>query len=157
MRFPLQIGLAVMVMAGATDVQAQTRFQGMDRNNDGVITRAEWRGNDNSFRNQDWNGDGVLSGEEVRPGGRRQTWNQDWNRDGRVDNQDAQIAQRFRGYDMNNDKRVAASEWPGDQRLFTRLDTNRDRFLTHPGIHDRRRIPSRRPGRACQPFLRTST
>jgi hypothetical protein len=130
MRFPLQIGLAVMVLASASDVQAQTRFQGMDRNNDGQITRAEWRGNDQSFRNQDWNGDGVLSGEEVRPGGRRQTWNQDWNRDGRVDNQDAQIAQRFRGYDMNNDNRVAASEWPAEQRLFTRLDTNRDRFLT---------------------------
>jgi hypothetical protein len=130
MRFPFHIGLAVLTLASATSVQAQMRFQGIDRNNDGVITRAEWRGNDQSFRNQDWNGDGVLSGEEVRPGGRRQTWNQDWNRDGIVDNQDAQIAQRFRGYDMNTDNRVAASEWPGDQRLFTRLDTNRDRFLT---------------------------
>jgi Ca2+-binding EF-hand superfamily protein len=130
MRFPLQIGLAAAVLASATGAQAQMRHQGMDRNNDGIITRAEWRGNDQSFRNQDWNGDGVLSGEEVRPGGQRQTWNQDWNRDGRVDNQDAQIAQRFRGYDMNNDNRVASNEWPGDQRLFTRLDTNRDRFLT---------------------------
>jgi EF hand len=130
MRFPFHIGLAVVALASATSVQAQMRSQGMDRNNDGVITRAEWRGNDQSFRNQDWNGDGVLSGEEGRPGGRRQTWNQDWNRDGIVDNQDAQIAQRFRGYDMNNDNRVAASEWPGDQRLFTRLDTNRDRYLT---------------------------
>ena len=106
------------------------RFRGMDRNNDGRITRAEWRGNDQSFRNQDWNGDGVLSGEEVRPGAQRQNWNQDWNRDGIVDDQDTQIAQRFRGYDMDNDDRVAASEWPGDQRLFTRLDTNRDRYLT---------------------------
>ena len=119
-----------MVLASATDVQAQMRFQGMDRNNDGVISRVEWRGNDQSFRNQDWNGDGILSGEEVRPGGRRQTWNQDWNRDGRVDNQDTQIAQRFRGYDMNNDNRVAANEWPAEQRLFTRLDANRDRFLS---------------------------
>ena len=119
-----------MVLASATGVQAQMRHQGMDRNNDGQITRAEWRGNDQSFRNQDWNGDGVLSGEEVRPGGRRQTWNQDWNRDGRVDSQDAQIAQRFRGYDMNNDNRVAVSEWPGEQRLFARLDTNRDRLLS---------------------------
>src|SRR5918999_1061882 len=54
----------------------------------------------------------------------------DSDRDGIVDNEDAQITQRFRGYDMNSDARVAASEWPGEQRLFTRLDTNRDRFLT---------------------------
>ena len=107
------------------------RFQGMDTNRDGVITRSEWRGNDHSFRNQDWNGDGILSGDEVRTGARRQTnWSQDWNRDGRVDNLDSQISQRFRGYDMNNDNRVGRSEWPGDARLFTRLDTNRDGYLS---------------------------
>jgi len=33
------------------------RFQGMDSNRDGVITRREWRGSDTSFRTQDWNGD----------------------------------------------------------------------------------------------------
>ena len=64
------------------------------------------------------------------PGGQRQSWNQDWNRDGTVDNQDAQIAQRFRGYDMDSDGRVAASEWPANQGLFTRLDTNRDRYVS---------------------------
>ena len=132
MRLPLQIGVTAIVLASATAAHAQQmRFQAMDTNRDGVITRSEWRGNDNSFRNQDWNGDGILSGEEVRPGARRQTnWSQDWNRDGRVDNYDSQIFQRFRGYDMNNDNRVARNEWPGDGRLFTRLDTNRDAFLT---------------------------
>jgi hypothetical protein len=131
MRLPLQIGLAVAVIASAANAQAQMRFQGMDRNNDGVITRDEWRGNDRSFRNNDWDGDGVLSGDEVRPGARRQSnWSQDWNRDGRVDNFDNQIAQRYRGYDMNSDNRVTRSEWPGDARLFTRLDTNRDGSLT---------------------------
>jgi hypothetical protein len=47
------------------------RFFGLDRNHDGRITRAEWRGNDVSFRVHDWNGDGVLSGAEVRPGAKR--------------------------------------------------------------------------------------
>jgi hypothetical protein len=47
-----------------------------------------------------------------------------------VDNFDSQIAQRYRGYDMNNDNRVTRSEWPGDARLFARLDTNRDGSLT---------------------------
>ena len=44
-----------------------TRFRGMDRDNNGIITRSEWRGNTRSFRNQDWNNDGVLSGREVSP------------------------------------------------------------------------------------------
>ena len=130
MRLPILDRPDALMLWSAADAQAQIRYQGMDRNNDGVITRAEWRGNDRSFRNQDWNGDGVLSGDEVRPGAQRQNWNQDWNRDGIVDNQDTQIAQRYRGYDMDSDGRVAPSEWPGDQRLFTRLDTNRDRYLT---------------------------
>lgn len=48
-----------------------TRFRGLDRNGDCMITRDEWRGSDTSFRQHDWNGDGVLSGDEVRPGARR--------------------------------------------------------------------------------------
>jgi hypothetical protein len=130
MRLPLHIALAAVVVASATTAEAQMRYQAMDTNRDGVVSRAEWRGTDRAFRNEDWNGDGVLSGDEVRQGARRQNWSQDWNRDGRVDNLDSQIAQRYRGYDMNNDNRVARSEWPGDQPLFTRLDTSRDGYLT---------------------------
>ena len=40
----------------------------MDANRDGAISRDEWRGSDQSFRVHDWNGDGVLSGGEVRVG-----------------------------------------------------------------------------------------
>lgn len=131
MRLPLQISVAAVVLASAATAHGQMRFQGMDTNGDGVITRSEWRGNDNSFRNQDWNGDGILSGDEVRTGARRQTgWNEDWNRDGRVDSLDSQMAQRFRGYDMNGDSRVGRSEWTGDARLFTRLDANRDGYVS---------------------------
>lgn len=49
-----------------------TRFKGMDRNGDGMISRGEWRGNDTSFRRHDRNGDGILSREEVRAGKRKQ-------------------------------------------------------------------------------------
>ena len=70
MRLPLRIILAGALCAIASTAHAQMRFQGMDTNRDGVITRAEWRGNDTSFRTQDWNQDGILSGEEVRAGGR---------------------------------------------------------------------------------------
>jgi len=47
------------------------RFRGLDRNGDGVVARAEWRGNDRSFANHDWNGDGILDGNEVIPAGHR--------------------------------------------------------------------------------------
>ena len=42
------------------------RVSSMDADRDGVVTRAEWRGSDEAFRRQDTNGDGVLSGTEVR-------------------------------------------------------------------------------------------
>ena len=80
MRFPLQISVAVVVLASAATAQGQMR--------------------------------------------------QDWNRDGRVDTSIAKSPQRFRGYDMNGDSRVGRSEWPGDGRLFTRLDANRDGYLS---------------------------
>ena len=57
--------------ASAEQDQEQMRFRGMDRNGDGRITRAEWRGSAQSFRQHDWNNDGVLSGDEVRPGALR--------------------------------------------------------------------------------------
>src|SRR2546422_1211987 len=44
---------------------ANNRFQAMDRNGDGKITRDEWRGSDRAFRANDWNNDGVLSGDEL--------------------------------------------------------------------------------------------
>ena len=41
------------------------RFRGLDTNRDGMVTWREWRGNRNSFRVHDTNGDGILSGAEV--------------------------------------------------------------------------------------------
>ena len=45
----------------------ETRFRSMDADNDGVIIRGEWRGSDESFRQNDTNRDGVLSGAELAP------------------------------------------------------------------------------------------
>ena len=47
-------------------VPAPGSVRDMDTDRDGVVTRAEWRGSDQAFRNHDRNGDGVLSGAEVR-------------------------------------------------------------------------------------------
>jgi Ca2+-binding EF-hand superfamily protein len=98
---------------------SDTRFRGMDVNNDGVITRREWRGNAQSFRTHDWNRDGVLSGEEVRAGGFQ---NGDDLAGGRVD--------RFNDLDTNRDGRVEWREWIGSVDAFESLDRNSDNVLS---------------------------
>ena len=50
--------------------RGHTKYRGSDRNHDRVITRSEWRGSSRSFRRLDRNGDGVLSGREIREGER---------------------------------------------------------------------------------------
>lgn len=101
------------------------RFEGMDTNGDGRITRAEWRGNGRSFRNHDWNNDGVLSGDEIRSGAVRNqpesadAWGfYNWTVAG------------FRGVDRNSDGRITRAEWRYDPELFMRADQNRDDMLT---------------------------
>ena len=48
---------------GARQVRA-VRHNGLDTNRDGIITRAEWRGNSRSFDVQDRNNDGVISARD---------------------------------------------------------------------------------------------
>src|SRR4029453_13498003 len=51
--------------ASAAIPKNQPRFRGMDTNNDGVISRNEWRGSRQSFAVHDWNNNGVLDGQEI--------------------------------------------------------------------------------------------
>ena len=46
-------------------VPSSGRVRDLDADHDGVVTRAEWRGTDQAFRDHDTNRDGVLSGAEV--------------------------------------------------------------------------------------------
>jgi hypothetical protein len=95
----------------------EARFRGMDINRDGVITQTEWRGNLQAFRNQDWNGDGVLSGDEVRAAGGRAAR-------GRAADFD------FDALDVNGNNRIERREWQARLDQFNRLDANGDNFLT---------------------------
>ena len=115
------------------DAQAQQqiriRFAEMDANNDGRISRQEWRGSRQSFLVHDWNNDGMLSGDEVRPGGRRPATEDPDFTEGRLENQDWS-PQRFTRLDINRDSRIVRAEWPYDWQSYRRADRNRDNILT---------------------------
>jgi Ca2+-binding EF-hand superfamily protein len=129
-------GLALLVWslaapAAVAPAEAQAgqvnrnRFERLDRNNDGRITRDEWNGNERSFRNHDWNGDGVLSGNEVRAGAQRDTDLADHNPDQFERNLNWTRA-NFNNLDHNRDGRLSANEWHFDLETFRRVDSNRN-------------------------------
>jgi Ca2+-binding EF-hand superfamily protein len=114
------------------DRQIQMQFRGMDSDGDGVITRAEWRGNNQSFRNHDTNRDGVLSGEEI--------WEPRSNQPATDDD--------FNQLDRNNDGAVSRSEWRRDRDTFDRLDRNNDGVIARnefPGLANDTRWDDRPP------------
>lgn len=104
-------------LAHAKNNKYKMKFTNMDSNHDGVITLVEWRGNNQSFQNQDWDGDGVLSGDEVRVGAQRSNY---------YDKND----KSFSNLDYNRDNIVSRSEWRGDIHTFERIDCNRNSQLT---------------------------
>lgn len=98
------------------------RFRAMDRNRDGVIARSEWRGSARSFEVHDWNNDGILSGDEVRPGAAR---------GGRtIDDEDFDRDEQFEFLDVNNSNRIELREWHSSAAAFDRLDLNNDNVLS---------------------------
>jgi Ca2+-binding EF-hand superfamily protein len=108
--------------APAASAVNQRRFRGMDRNNDGVISRNEWRGSRQSFDVHDWNNDGVLSGQEVDEAAARQ---------GRtVEDENFERVERFENLDVNNNNRIDQREWHGTVAAFNRLDVNNDNSLS---------------------------
>jgi len=106
--------------------QNQIRFQNMDRNEDGIITRDEWTGSDRSFELHDWNNDGQLSGPEVRLGTRRTVTVEPDHTPGRYERYLNWTRPGFAALDHNRDNRITANEWHFDAETFRRVDANRD-------------------------------
>jgi Ca2+-binding EF-hand superfamily protein len=120
-------------LVGAAEAQAQARgrFAEMDRNNDGRITREEWRGSDRSFETHDWNGDGVLSGDEVRPGAQRNSsWETADHDPNRLERNISWTESGFSNLDHNRDGRLTTNEWHYDLETFRRIDRDRDNAIS---------------------------
>jgi Ca2+-binding EF-hand superfamily protein len=101
--------------------QSKAEIRNMDRNNDGVVTRDEWRGERSGFWQFDVNRDGVLSGTEVwdtATGRRNNSRDIDW------------TAREFTNLDRNGDNRITADEWIYDRDSFIRADHNRNNVVT---------------------------
>lgn len=117
-------------LVATADAQSRYRFQEMDRNGDGVITRDEWRGSNRSFDVQDRNGDGQLSGNEIRIGARQ---NANWEEADHAPNWRERTLSytqsAFNNLDHNRDGRLTTNEWHYQIETFRRIDRNRDNAL----------------------------
>jgi YD repeat-containing protein len=128
------LGLATSPVVTTVEAQgragSQMRFQEMDRNNDGVITRQEWNGSDRSFEVHDWNRDGRLSGEEVRTGWQRKDQMQPPDHDpNRFERNLNWTRQNFTNLDHNRDGKLTSNEWHFDLETFRRVDNNNDKAI----------------------------
>ena len=118
-----------------TDAQAQARparirFEAMDKNRNGEISKDEWVGSARSFVVHDWNGDGVLSGQEVAIGAQRDA---NWEEADHVPNRYERFVSwtqaGFNNLDHDRDRRITRNEWHYDVETFRRVDRNRDGAL----------------------------
>src|SRR5580765_1500371 len=111
----LMAGLAIGIGVQSASAQSKAQIQRMDRDNDGVVTRAEWQGQAGAFRLHDTNKDGVLSAGEVW-----ENWSPDRNA----------WMDRFGDLDVNNDGAITRNEWRDSVATFRELDRNRDNRLS---------------------------
>jgi len=97
----------------------EKRMKNMDINNDGQISRDEWKGRAEAFDRIDKNSDGSLTREELGAAAR--------NHAGRLNQMDA-----------NNDGKISRDEWKGNPKRFDRLDANGDGAVTKEEIRSGR-------------------
>jgi Ca2+-binding EF-hand superfamily protein len=124
----LLVAATVAIAGGTAEAQRARalRFQDLDVDRDGRVSRAEWKGSDRAFDAYDRNGDGDLTRAEIRQARR----NGGEAADDRLLLDDRDEASRFDGLDANNDNRISRGEWRDGPEAFDRLDENRDRVLT---------------------------
>jgi Ca2+-binding EF-hand superfamily protein len=126
--------LSLAIGAGAAAAgqarEQPNRFAVMDRNNDGVVTREEWRGSSRSFAVHDWNNDGVLSGDELRAGRRRSGTQEPFESADQEYEFTNWTEEGFRELDHDRDGRISREEWHFDPEGFRRADHDGDNVVS---------------------------
>jgi Ca2+-binding EF-hand superfamily protein len=104
----------------ARGIRGRTGMSGpqMDTNQDGKISRDEWKGPADAFNRIDANADGYLTPDEAP------------RRRGSPDG-------RMRQMDTNNDGAISRDEWRGPADMFDRIDTNKDGTIQKDEVPDR--------------------
>jgi Ca2+-binding EF-hand superfamily protein len=96
---------------GAIDDDRDDRFDYLDTNNDGRLSRGEWHGTRERFEALDGNHDGALTRAEVR-------------------GTSEPPPDLFTSVDINHDNAIGRDEWHWSRGSFDQRDTNRDGRLT---------------------------
>lgn len=128
------LALALSTVAVAQDPQTQPNRQGkrhagkragklkkMDANQDGQISRDEWKGQDGGFQKLDRNNDGIINREEAAAG-RQQMGKRQLNK-----------------MDTDQNRQITRSEWSGDPEAFNKFDKNNDGIISGRELKGRRR------------------
>jgi Ca2+-binding EF-hand superfamily protein len=97
----------------------EKRMKRLDINNDGVISRDEWKGKPEAFDRIDKDGDDSLTREEFGNAPRPR-------------------AGRLKQMDANNDGKISREEWKGAPKRFDRLDADGDGAITKEELRSAR-------------------
>lgn len=130
--------------------QTHVRFNALDKDEDGYISRAEFdRSGDSAFSRMDTNKDGVLSAADPKPAPRGEDTRSEQTRAEQTLQQQAQnqpprrerllqmptthsVAGMLAMYDSNNDSVVSRAEYQqGRSAQFAGVDSNRDGVLSY--------------------------
>src|SRR5262245_5236209 len=87
----------------------EKRMRNMDINNDGSISRDEWKGKLQVFERIDKDSNGSITRDELIAAGPRPA---------RQARQSRQGGGRIGQMDTNNDKQISRDEWKGDTKRF---------------------------------------
>lgn len=93
----------------------------MDANQDGTVTREEWKGKPGRFNKLDQNNDGIISKEEA------------------LNARHHRGKKHLRKIDANRDGQITRDEWQGKADKFSRLDKNNDGIISGSELNRRRR------------------